>query len=83
MPTRLVLVGGGAGGTITAKLLIRNLYRRSTIGEAIINMITNRPDHIYHPGFLYVVFDKVRPHEIVRKQRDLLATISTSLSTLQ
>jgi len=72
MPKRIVIVGGGAGGTITANLLIRNLYRQVTNGEVIINMITNRPDHVYQPGFLYVVFDKVRPHEIVRKQQDLL-----------
>jgi len=72
MPKRIVVVGGGAGGTITANLLVRNLYHQLTNGQVIINMITDRPDHVYQPGFLYVVFDKVRPHEIIRKQQDLL-----------
>ncbi len=72
MPKRIVIVGGGAGGTITANLLVRNLYRQLVNGEVVINMITNKPDHVYQPGFLYVVFDKVRPNEIVRKQKDLL-----------
>jgi len=72
MPKRIVIIGGGAGGTISANLLARNLYRELVKGEVIINMITDNPNHIYQPGFLYIVFDKMRPNEIIRKQRDLL-----------
>lgn len=57
---------------MTANLLARNLYRQLVDGRVVINMITDKPDHVYQPGFLYVAFDKIRHDEIVRKQRDLL-----------
>ena len=72
MPKRIVIIGGGSGGTITANLLARNLLRQLISGEVLITMLTNTPNHTYQPGFLYVVFDKMRPEEIVRKQQDLL-----------
>ncbi|MHB8173703.1 MAG: NAD(P)/FAD-dependent oxidoreductase [Nitrospirota bacterium] len=72
MPKRIVIIGGGAGGTITANLLARNLYRQLVNGNVVINMIADKAEHVYQPGFLYVVFDKVRPDEIVRRQKDLL-----------
>ncbi len=72
MPKRIVIVGGGAGGTITGNLLARNLMHQIEHGQVIINMITDKPEHIYQPGFLYIAFDKVRPEEIIRQQQDLL-----------
>ncbi|MGC2423934.1 MAG: FAD/NAD(P)-binding oxidoreductase [Nitrospirota bacterium] len=72
MSKRIVIIGGGSAGTITANTLARNLYRQLVNGSVIINMIADRPDHVYQPGLLYVVFDKMREDEIVRKQKDLL-----------
>jgi sulfide:quinone oxidoreductase len=72
MSKRIVIIGGGSAGTITANTLARNLYRQLVNGSVIINMIADKPDHVYQPGLLYVVFDKMRADEIVRKQKDLL-----------
>ena len=72
MTKRIVIVGGGTGGTVTANLLARSLYHQLINGSVIINMIAEKEDHVYQPGFLYVAFDKVRPDEIVKKQKELI-----------
>ena len=68
----IVIVGGGVGGTVTANLLADELAAEVAAGKARIRLITDRPEHVYKPAFLYVAFGKTAPKEYRRPQRDLL-----------
>lgn len=70
MPQRIVIVGGGVGGTITANLLARSLLPT----EAEITLIESSGYHVYMPGWLYLPFNHASPssEQIVRRERDLL-----------
>jgi sulfide:quinone oxidoreductase len=71
MSRRIVIVGGGVGGTITANLLARHLAPN----EAEITLIESTGTHVYMPGWLYLPFNHVDAsgEQIVRRERDLLA----------
>src|SRR5579884_2822085 len=71
MSRRIVIVGGGVGGTITANLLARHLAPN----EAEITLIESTGSHVYMPGWLYLPFNHVNAsgEQIVRRERDLLA----------
>ena len=64
MGNRIVILGGGTGGTLVANRLQR-LY-----GErASITVIDRDDDHVYQPGLLFVPFGLAEPSEIVRSRR--------------
>jgi sulfide:quinone oxidoreductase len=73
MAKHVVIVGGGVAGTIIANLLARGLKEELSKAEVVITMISKEDKHVYQPGFLYVLFDKMRPDELIRDQRSLLA----------
>jgi sulfide:quinone oxidoreductase len=61
MAHRLLILGGGTGGTLVANRLQR-LY-----GEGASITVIDRDDaHIYQPGLLFVPFGLAEPSEIVR-----------------
>ena len=68
MSTRIVILGGGVGGTLAANLLARKLGRADV--ELILADRTGR--HVYQPGWLYIPFGKEKPANLVRKERALL-----------
>ncbi|MGC8650634.1 MAG: NAD(P)/FAD-dependent oxidoreductase, partial [Hydrogenobaculum sp.] len=72
MAKHVVIVGGGVAGTIIANLLARGLKEELSKAEVVITMVSKDDKHIYQPGFLYVLFDKMRPDELIRDQRSLL-----------
>ena len=49
MPARIVVLGGGVGGTLTANLLSRELGR-----DAHVTVVDPTGMHVYQPGFLYL-----------------------------
>lgn len=72
MKKRIIIVGGGIGGTMTANHLVQKLYPEISSGEVQITMISNSPWHFYKPAFMYVAFNMFFEHELKRKQRSLL-----------
>lgn len=68
----VVIVGGGVGGTVTANLLAEELAPDIAAGKARVRLITDRPEHVYKPAFLYVAFGRTAPRAYRRPQRELL-----------
>ena len=59
---RIVILGGGTGGTMTAN----RLRRRFDADEAEIHVVDLDDRHVYQPGLLFVPFGLARVEEIVR-----------------
>jgi sulfide:quinone oxidoreductase len=62
---RLVILGGGTGGTMTAN----RLRRRFDPDEAEIHVVDRDDSHVYQPGLLFVPFELAHPEDIVRQRR--------------
>src|ERR1700730_9204777 len=62
MTHRIVILGGGTGGTLSANRL-RRLY---STDEAEITVVDQDDRHVYQPGLLFVPFGLTHPEEIVR-----------------
>ena len=64
MATRIVILGGGTGGT----LLANRLRRRFTEDELRVDVVDADDVHVYQPGLLFVPFGLADPDEIVRQR---------------
>ena len=62
MARRIVILGGGTGGTLMANRL-RRAYDRT---DATITVVDKDDRHVYQPGLLFVPFDLAEVEEIVR-----------------
>ena len=51
---RIVILGGGVGGTLTANLLARKLRSRIDRGEVDITLVDALGAHVYQPGFMMI-----------------------------
>ena len=72
MRTRILIIGGGLAGTITANGLVRRLATEIRSGEASITVLGDTPKHMYQPGLLYVPFGRARQQELFREERSVL-----------
>jgi len=69
MVKRIVILGGGTGGTLMANRL-RKTYGQSEVEIAVVD----RDDrHVYQPGLLFVPFGLADVDEIIRPRRRQLA----------
>ncbi|HXZ48909.1 MAG TPA: FAD/NAD(P)-binding oxidoreductase [Usitatibacter sp.] len=69
---KILVVGGGTGGTIVANNLSRRLAREIRAGKVAITLLSASDRHMYQPGLLYVAFGKMSPDELYRDQASLL-----------
>lgn len=69
---RILVLGGGVGGTLVANLLARKLRRRIDRGEASVTVVDLTGRHTYQPGFMYIAMGGERAERLVRPERSLL-----------
>lgn len=67
MPARVVVLGGGVGGTLVANLLDRSLGR-----DVEVTVVDPTGMHDYQPGYLYVALGQASGHWLSRDERTLL-----------
>jgi sulfide:quinone oxidoreductase len=60
MVARIVILGAGTGGTLTANRL------RKELSDATITVVDENDRHVYQPGLLFVPFGLAHPEDIVR-----------------
>ena len=67
MPSQVVVLGGGVGGTIAANLVSKEL------GASVkVTLIDPAGMHVYQPGFLYVALGQANGRWLAQDERRLL-----------
>ena len=69
---RILILGGGVGGTLTANLLVKRLRARIDRGEVEVMVVDATGDHVYQPGFMYIAMGGERAANLTRPERSLL-----------
>ena len=69
---RILVLGGGVGGTLAANLLARKLKRRIDAGEVAVALVDEGGEHVYQPGFMYIAMGGERAEKLHRPERSLL-----------
>ena len=67
MPARVVVLGGGVGGTLAANLLDKELG-----SDVSVTVVDPTGMHLYQPGFLYVALGEANGRWLSRDERTLL-----------
>jgi sulfide:quinone oxidoreductase len=67
VPARVVVLGGGVGGTLTANLLDKELGR-----DVEVTVVDATGMHHYQPGYLYLALGQANGRWLVRDERTLL-----------
>ncbi len=65
---RIVILGAGTAGTMMAN----HLHHELDMKEWKIDIIDEREEHYYQPGYLFVPFDIYQPEEIVKPIKDFI-----------
>ena len=67
--TRIVILGGGTAGTITANRLRRLFDRELSAGNTTITVVDQDDQHVYQPGLLFVPFGRYEPDQLIKPRR--------------
>jgi len=63
---KLVILGGGSGGT----MMLNKLHNTLNKDEWKITLIDQSETHYYQPGFLFIPFDIYKPHDVIKSKRE-------------
>jgi len=69
---KILVVGGGTGGTILANNLARRLAAEIRARKVRVTLLSASDRHMYQPGLLYVAFGQMMPDQLYRDQASLL-----------
>ena len=69
---RILILGGGVGGTLTANLLVRRLRHEIERGTVEVTVVDATGRHTYQPGFMYIAMGGERASKLERPERSLL-----------
>ena len=69
---RILVLGGGVGGTLTANLLARRLKKRIDRGDVDVAVVDATGVHVYQPGFMYIALGGERADRLGKRERALL-----------
>ena len=69
---RILILGGGVGGTLTANLLVKKLRGQIDRGDVEIIVVDATGQHAYQPGFMYIAMGGERADNLQRPERGLL-----------
>ncbi|MBS3760808.1 NAD(P)/FAD-dependent oxidoreductase [Halodesulfurarchaeum sp.] len=72
MTERIVIVGGGSGGTITANRLSEELESEIEAGKIEITVVSANPNHLYKPLYLYIPLGEAELEDTRRPLVDLV-----------
>ena len=72
MHKKVLIVGGGPGGCMTANRLAKATRNKIREGQLEITLLSNSPSHIYEAGFLFMSLDLKNPEQFTREQKTLL-----------
>ncbi len=67
---RILILGGGVGGTLTANLLAKRLLGRRD--DVSVTLVDATGEHVYQPGFMYLTMGGERAERLHRPERSLL-----------
>ena len=72
MTERIVIVGGGTGGSVLANDLADRLEPELDAGDAEVTLVNDGPEQVYKPVWLYVPFGQREPADGRRRLDELV-----------